>query len=99
MCIRDRDMGIPLKLIKLANMAMRYTKAKIKYKNILGESFTFNKGIKQADGLSATLLIIAQHLSLIHICFYFKIPQHKCLFIVLIHLRSRHVYYSIVMPR
>ena len=56
-----RDIGSPLKLIKLTKMAMRFTKAKIKYENMLCKSFAFNKGIKQGDVLLAILFIIALH--------------------------------------
>ena len=45
------DMGIPLNFIKLTKMGTRSTKAKIKYETILGEAFTFNKGVNQDDGL------------------------------------------------
>ena len=48
-------------------MATRFTKANIKYENMLTESSAFNKVVKQGDELSATLYIIALHLSLIHI--------------------------------
>ena len=53
-----RDMGIPLKLTKLA---MGHTKPKFKFEITLSKSFTFNKVVKQGDGFSATLFITAQH--------------------------------------
>ena len=56
-----QDMGIPLKLIKLTKMAMRFTKAKIKYENMLSESFAFNKGVEQSDGLLASLFIVLHY--------------------------------------
>ena len=54
-------MGISLKRIKLTKMVMRYTKAKVKYENMLRESFKFNTGVKQGDGLSATVFIVTLH--------------------------------------
>ena len=45
----------------LTKMTMRYTKDKIKCENILSESFTFKKEVKQGDGILATLFIIALH--------------------------------------
>ena len=38
-----KDMGIPLKLVKLMPMGTRYTIAKIKYDNMLSESFTLSE--------------------------------------------------------
>ena len=56
-----QDMGIPLKLIKLTKMAMKFTKAKIKHENMVSESFAYNKGVKKGDAFLSTLFIIALH--------------------------------------
>ena len=56
-----RVLGISLKLMQLTKMDMRHIKAKIKYENILNESFIFTKGVKQGDGLSAPIFISALH--------------------------------------
>ena len=42
-------MAIPLKLINLMKMAMRFTKAEIKCEKTLSKSFAFNKCVKQGD--------------------------------------------------
>ena len=59
-----QDMEMPLKLIKLTKMSLRFTKVKIKYDNMLNESFAFNKRVKQGDGFSATLFIIGLHFAI-----------------------------------
>jgi sorting nexin-29 len=40
---------------------MNATKAKVKAGNNLGKEFEFNKGVKQKDGSSTTLFILALH--------------------------------------
>lgn len=47
-----RDVGIPLKPIKLGKV--KCTKAKVKYETMLSESFACNMGVKQDGGLSYT---------------------------------------------
>jgi hypothetical protein len=51
------DMKIPHKFIRLVKMTMKNTTARVKVTNRLTNSFTFNAGVRQGDGLSATLFI------------------------------------------
>jgi len=54
-------MGIPQKLIRLTRMTMCQTKARVKIDNQLGVPFEYDKGVKQGDGLSTSLFILALH--------------------------------------
>jgi hypothetical protein len=55
------EYGISKILIRLVQMSMSTTKAKVKDGNNLGKEFEFNKGVKHGDGLSTTLFILALH--------------------------------------
>jgi len=52
-------MGIPQRLISLTRMTMCQTKARVKTDNQISAPFKFNKGVKQGDGLSTALFIVA----------------------------------------
>jgi sorting nexin-29 len=54
-------MGISQKLVRLIEMAMKGTKAAVKINNRKTKTFGCNTGVKQGDGLSPTLFIIALH--------------------------------------
>jgi len=55
------DSKIPHKLIRLVKMMMKNTTPRVKVTNKLCNSFTFNAGVRQGDGLSTTLFILALH--------------------------------------
>lgn len=49
------------KIIRLIKMTMENTKAKVKVMNKLSPDFDYNTGVRQGDGLSATLFNLALH--------------------------------------
>jgi hypothetical protein len=53
------EYGISKKLIRLVQIYMSTTKTKVKVGSNLGKKLEFNKGIKQGDGLSTILFILA----------------------------------------
>jgi sorting nexin-29 len=55
------EVGTPQKLIKVMEMTLKDTKAALKINNRKTITFEFNTGMKQGDGLSTTLFIIALH--------------------------------------
>jgi hypothetical protein len=55
------DAKIPHKLIRLVRMTRKNTTARVKVTNTLGNSFAFNADVRQGDGLSTTLFILALH--------------------------------------
>jgi hypothetical protein len=55
------DMKIPHKLIRLVKTTMKNTTARVKVTSTLSNSFTFNAGVRQGDGLFTTLFILALH--------------------------------------
>lgn len=64
------DLEVPRKLKNLINlimMSMEDSKAQVKIDNQLSNSFSINKGVRQGDGLSATLFIIVLHHVIKHI--------------------------------
>lgn len=56
-----RELRKPWKLIRLIRMTMQDTRAKVKVGNKIANEFSFNMGLKQGEGLLATLFILALH--------------------------------------
>jgi sorting nexin-29 len=56
-------MRISHKIIRMVEMTMNHTKARVKIGNKLCETFEFSVGVKQEDGLSAVLFILEMHKS------------------------------------
>ncbi|KAJ3667210.1 hypothetical protein Zmor_002610 [Zophobas morio] len=57
--VQDMEkMGIPRKLINLVRMCIKNSKAVVAAKNGNSEEFAFNAGVRQGDGMSATLFNI-----------------------------------------
>ena len=54
-------MKIPHKVMRLVKKTMKNATARVKVTNKLSNSFTFNAGVRQGDGLSTTLFILALH--------------------------------------
>ena len=54
-------MKVANKLITLVKMTMKNITSRVKVTNKLSNSFTFNADVRQRDGLSTTLFIIALH--------------------------------------
>jgi hypothetical protein len=54
-------MRISHKIIGMVEMTTNHTKARVKIGNKLCETFDFSVGVKQGDGLSAVLFILAKH--------------------------------------
>uniref|UniRef100_A0A8D8WVA9 Craniofacial development protein 2 n=1 Tax=Cacopsylla melanoneura TaxID=428564 RepID=A0A8D8WVA9_9HEMI len=62
-----KDLEVPGKLKNLIMMTMDGSNAHVKVNNQLTDSFNINKGVRQGDGLSATLFIIALHSVIKHL--------------------------------
>jgi sorting nexin-29 len=54
-------MRIQHKIIRMVEMTLNHTKARVKIGSKLSETFEFSVGVKQRDGLSAVLFILALH--------------------------------------
>lgn len=61
------ELEVPQKLVRLIIMTMSGSKSKVKLGNKMSEAFEFTKGVKQGDGLSATLFLIALHQAVKHL--------------------------------
>jgi sorting nexin-29 len=55
------DLKIPYKLIRLVKMTLKNTTATVKVTHKLSNIFIFNAGVRQGDGLSTTVFILALH--------------------------------------
>jgi hypothetical protein len=55
------EYGISKKLIRLVQMSMSTTKAKVQVGNNLDKEFEFNKGVQQGYILSTTLFVLTLH--------------------------------------
>jgi len=57
LCAATDRMAIPQKVIRPTRTTMCETKARVKIDNQISATLEFNKGVKQGDGLSTTLLL------------------------------------------
>jgi hypothetical protein len=69
------DMKFSHKLIRLVKRAMMNTTARVKGTNKLSNIFIFDSGVRQGDGLSTNLFIVALHHGVQKIDLFTKLSQ------------------------